>query len=156
VLAIGECGLDRSIKIPFEKQFEVFKFQIQLSKKLHKPLIIHCVKAYSDLIHILKEENFKEKFVLHNFNGNQFQIESFLKFEAYFSLGKQMMDLNSKLHLAINNIPIERLFFETDISEFSIEEMYIRATNLLNISKEKLNIQIINNFKNFIPNELIE
>ena len=56
VVAIGECGLDyfrfagEGEKI---KQQNAFAAQIELSKKVKKPLMIHCRNAFSDLIKIL-------------------------------------------------------------------------------------------------------
>ena len=50
LLAIGECGLDRSVEEAFAVQELYFKRQIEIAEKYHKPLIIHCVRAYPDLI----------------------------------------------------------------------------------------------------------
>src|SRR5450830_1341777 len=49
MLAIGECGLDRSISTDFAIQEHCFREQIRIAEKNHKPLIIHCVRAYTDL-----------------------------------------------------------------------------------------------------------
>jgi TatD DNase family protein len=146
VLALGECGLDRSIKIPFEKQIEVFKVHLSIAKKLEKPLVVHCVKAYSDLLEIMKKEKFNGKIVLHNFNGNQLQIDSFLKLDTFFSLGKLIGNRNSKIYKSIHYLPLERIFLETDDSEISIQETYFFASKLLHIPVEKLKSQIIQNF----------
>jgi TatD DNase family protein len=146
VLALGECGLDRSVNIPFEKQVEVFKIHLSLAKKLEKPLIVHCVKAYSDLLEILKKEKFNGKIVLHNFNGNRPQIDSFLKTDTFFSLGKQIENQNSKAYKSIAYFPPEKIFLETDDAEISIQETYLFASKLLNIPVEKLKSQIKQNF----------
>jgi TatD DNase family protein len=156
VIALGECGFDRSIKTQIEKQAEVFRFHLNLANEHHKPLIIHCVRAYSDLVEILKKEKFRGRFVLHNFNGNQFQIDSILEFNAYFSFGKQLMAPNQKLIKSLKNIPIERIFFETDNSKFSISEIYLQASSLLQIPIEKLKIQIKNNFTHLFGFDLPE
>jgi TatD DNase family protein len=146
VLAIGECGLDRSIKTPFERQTEVFRLHLSTAKSVDKPLIIHCVRAYSDLFEILKKEKFTGKFILHNFNGNQKQIDSFLKFDTYFSLSKQQMIRNLNLNKSLAQIPHERIFLETDDSVFSIQETYSLASELLNIPLIDLKSAIKCNF----------
>jgi TatD DNase family protein len=156
VLAIGECGLDRAIKIPFEKQSEVFRVHLSVAKMVKKPLIIHCVRAYSDLFEILKNEKYKGKIILHNFNGNQKQIESFLKFEAYFSINKQQMIQNSKLNKSLIQIPKNRIFLETDDSIFTIQETYSLASELLNIPIIDLELLIKTNFTSVFSNGFIE
>jgi TatD DNase family protein len=154
VLTIGECGFDRSIKIPIEKQTEVFRIHLAIAKKYEKPLIIHCVRAYSDLVEILKKEKFRGKLVLHNFVGNKFQIDQFLKFETYFSTGKQLVFPDSKFFESLKYIPIERLFFETDDSDFTIKDMYMSASVLLQIPLEVLKSQIQHNLTQLFGKEL--
>lgn len=50
VIAIGECGLDRRSPIGMKTQEEILAVQVGLAEALRKPLIIHCVKAYSELL----------------------------------------------------------------------------------------------------------
>jgi TatD DNase family protein len=156
VLAIGECGLDRSIKTPIEKQSEVFRTHLTVAKIVEKPLIIHCVRAHSDLLEILKKEKYSGKFILHNFNGNPKQIDSFLKFNAFFSIGKQQMIRNLNLNKSLIHIPLERIFLETDDSVFTIHETYYLATELLAIPLIDLNSLIKFNFKSVFGNGIIE
>jgi TatD DNase family protein len=146
VLAIGECGLDRSINIPIEKQSEVFRVHLSVAKMVEKPLIIHCVRAYSDLLEIFKKEKYTGKFIFHNFSGNQKQIDSFLKFDTYFSLSKQQMIRKLNLNKSLVQIPPERIFLETDDSVFSIQETYSLASELLNIPLIDLKSAIKCNF----------
>jgi TatD DNase family protein len=53
-LAIGECGLDKVIEIDLELQKKVFISQLELAVKYQKTVIIHCVKAFDELIEICK------------------------------------------------------------------------------------------------------
>ena len=46
VVAIGEAGLDTLAESPMDLQKEVFLAQANLAEETHKPLIIHCVKAW--------------------------------------------------------------------------------------------------------------
>jgi len=97
VLSIGECGLDRSIKTPINQQVAAFYIHLNVAKKVEKPLIIHCVRAYSDLLEILKKEKFCGKLILHHFNGNKQQLDRFLQYNVFFSFSKQQLNRNSKL-----------------------------------------------------------
>lgn len=54
VWAIGECGLDKYSQVDFDIQKQYFIKQIELSELTHKPLIIHCVKAYNELLNLKK------------------------------------------------------------------------------------------------------
>ena len=156
VIALGECGLDRSIKIPIEKQSEVFRLHLSIARMVEKPLIIHCVRAYSDLLEILKKEKYLGKFILHNFNGNQKQIESFLKFDVFFSISKQQMIRSQKIIKSLIYIPKERFFLETDDSIFTIQETYSLASDLLNIPINDLESLIKFNFASVFGSRLVK
>lgn len=115
ILAIGECGLDRSIKtVPMEVQKKLFQSHIDLAQKEKLPLIVHCVKAYNDIMNILKEKNFKEPIIFHAYNGNIAQTESLIKRDnTYFSIGHLILQ-KSKISSSINKIPLTKIFCETD------------------------------------------
>lgn len=54
---MGEIGLDKGSygrKIDFNDQVKVFQKQLELAKELNKPASIHCVRAFGDLLQILK------------------------------------------------------------------------------------------------------
>ena len=52
-LAIGECGLDKLSSVDFLLQQQVFVEQIKIANRIKKPLIIHCVKAFNELLNCL-------------------------------------------------------------------------------------------------------
>jgi len=55
--AVGEIGLDKGSHgktIDFGDQVEVFQRQLELAKELEKPVSVHCVRAFGDLLEILK------------------------------------------------------------------------------------------------------
>jgi TatD DNase family protein len=114
------------------------------------------VRAYSDLLEMLKKEKYNGKIVLHNFNGNKHQINSFLKLDAFFSLGEQLRNRNSKLKETLLYLPRERIFLETDDSEISIKEIYFFVSNLLRIPIEELKLQIKQNFFLLFGSGLVE
>lgn len=155
VLAIGEIGLDRSIKTPFDLQKKVFQFQLKLAIKQNFPVIIHCVKAYADLLEILKKEKLTIPFILHDFNGNKQLIDQLLKYNVYFSFGGKLLDNPPKKIDALKHVPINKLFFETDESLESIEMIYLRASKILSISKDELLNQISSNFKTVFGDGLV-
>ena len=145
-LAIGECGLDKMIAIDFELQKEVFKKQIQLSEKYSKPLIIHCVKAHQEIIKIKKEVNPKQVWIVHGFNKNKQLAESFIKNGIILSFGSAIIQ-NIKLQKVFLELPILSFLLETDSSEFEIQEIYQKASEIKNSSLEDLQEVIRQNFK---------
>jgi TatD DNase family protein len=151
MLAIGECGLDRSIKTDFVTQEKFFKNQIEIAERFSKPLIIHCVRAYSDLIKLKKETKSKVSWIIHAYNGNQQTTQSLINHGFYFSLGEQFLKLSSKFEL-IKTIPANRLFLETDDRDIAIEEVYHLAAQVLKIDKESLRTTIFSNFRNIFGN----
>ncbi len=146
VLAIGEIGLDRAKGPAMPIQTAWFEAQLKLAEKANKPVIVHCVKAYSDLIPFLKK--YTMPFILHGYNGNKQQTSDLLKFpQVYFSSGKRLFsDGNQKVN-AFLSIPTNRVFLETDTSGIPILEMYVRYSQLSGIRQEKIRQIIWENYR---------
>ncbi|PQJ82760.1 TatD family hydrolase [Polaribacter glomeratus] len=144
--ALGECGLDKLIAVDFELQREVFKKQIQISEKYKKPLIIHCVKAYQEIIEIKKEVKPTQVWILHGFNKNKQLAESFLKNGIILSFGSAIIK-NKKLQEVFLELPISSLLLETDASDIEIQEIYQKASEIKNSSLKDLQAAIHQNFK---------
>lgn len=156
VLAIGECGLDRAIETAIDIQLQVFREQCLLAEELKKPTIVHCVRAYSDLLQFLKSKQFSVPFILHGFNGNAEQVKQLSKFNVYFSFGEALLKENKKLVECLKAIPLNRFFFETDESETTIESIYLRASELLGIPLVQLEDQVLKNFKHIFGDGLVK
>ena len=82
-LAIGECVLDKLSKVDFELQEKVFVEQIKIANKINKPLIIHCVKAFNELINCLNLNDNKVPVIIHGFNNNE-NIARVMVNEGYY------------------------------------------------------------------------
>ena len=129
VLAIGECGLDKVCETNFVWQKQYFIKQIQVAQNLHKPLIIHCVKAYQEVMLILEEQKVQVPVIFHGFNKkNQALAQTLISKGYYLSFGKPL--LNSAVGNTFKSIPIEKIFLETDDSDVDIEALYQVAANL--------------------------
>ena len=145
-LAIGECGLDRVCDADFELQKKVFIKQIELSEQFNKPLIIHAVRSYPDIISIRKETKSKADWIIHGFQGNEQSAEQLLKHNIYLSLGDVLFKNESKAQRLLQTIPLEKLFLETDVAERKISDVYEKAALLSGIEMDKLRNEIFNNF----------
>ena len=145
--ALGECGLDKIIETNFELQKEVFRKQILLSEKYQKPSIIHCVKAFQEIILLKKTQKPKQIWVLHGFNKNWQVAESLLKNGILLSFGATIIK-NKKLQEVVAKVPLDKLFLETDDSEIEIQAIYKKVASIKNISVLELQQKIKENFKN--------
>lgn len=148
-LAIGECGLDYFIKTDKELQAKVFIQHIELAESLRKPLIIHCVRAYHDLIPLVK--SCTVPVVLHQYAGNVDITKSLMFENIFYSFGKQLFRENFNTDI-FEIIPIEKILFETDTMPIHIEDVYMKAATVLDIEFEVLKDQINNNAQTILQN----
>ena len=86
VLAIGEAGLDRLGPADILLQKEVFVRQILLSESVGKPLVIHCVKAFYELIELKKKYRPQMPWVVHGFRNNLHIACRLMQENIYFSM----------------------------------------------------------------------
>lgn len=120
VVAVGECGLDYyRIKNHesgiMERQREVFRQQIELAHEVRKPLVVHCRKAFADLIRVLSSltSNFSPPGVVHFFSGSWADAEKLLSLGFYLSFGG-VITFSRDYDEVIKMVPLERLLLETD------------------------------------------
>lgn len=153
-LAIGECGLDNRIALEMEVQEMVFEQHIDFAQQNGKPLIIHCVGAYDRFLSVIKRKQPKTPVVMHGFSKNRQLMQQLIKGGCYISIGKYAM-LNPKLEDVIRQIPIDKLFLETDSSDYKISEIYQKVASILNIEIVTLVNQLEKNFNNvFLPTKI--
>lgn len=145
VLAIGECGLDKLCNTPWPLQLEIFKAQIQLANKLNKPLIIHCVRAYSEVLQLLSQANVPV--IFHGFN-KKLQLAKDIISKGYnLSFGAAL--LNSKgVQEIFASLPDHCFFLETDHGPVSIREIYHSAATIRKTTEDVIILQLQQQYKN--------
>jgi TatD DNase family protein len=144
-LALGECGLDKRIEIAMEIQKEVFIKQIVLAEKHQKPVVLHCVAAFQEIIQIKKEQNVTVPMIIHGFSKNEQTAKQLINSGFYLSFGKYLIR-NPELKTVFQSIPNDKFFLETDTIEESLEEVYAVAANYKNIEIEEMKSIIKTNF----------
>lgn len=144
-LALGECGLDKRIEIPLELQFSVFKKQLEMVKQTNKPIVLHCVAAYDEVIAIKKEMKIENPMIIHGFSKNEQVAKSLLNNGFYLSFGKYLLR-NPDLEKVFTFAPENQILLETDTIEESIYEVYKKAASIKGISIEEMKAIIFNNF----------
>lgn len=146
VIAIGEAGLDKSGKTAFDLQLQAFKAQIRIAAEMDKPLIIHCVRAYNEILKIHQEAENGKPWIVHWYNASTEMGEQLIARNFYLSFGHMLFEDRSKAYKAFPDIPLDRIFFETDDAGYTIEEVYTQAAILREIDCASLELQIENNF----------
>lgn len=147
VVAIGECGLDRHIDLPVAVQTMIFQKQIELAETIRKPLVIHCVRAFAELIALKKSSKSSIPWIIHGFHKKIEVLQQLLKHDFYFSFGAAILSDRSPVIQAIANIPDGKFLLETDDREdISIEQIYDRAATLRQVSLETLQSQLLETY----------
>ncbi len=146
VIAIGEFGIDRAIDTQTEIQTDYFIKQLELAMSLNKPAIIHCVRAYSDILSILKKMKPVIPLIFHDFNESLQIYNQLSKYNSFFSFGARIMDTESKANKIFKKIDMEKVFLETDNAFISIEELYNKAGFILGVDIDFLKKQFYINF----------
>ena len=142
--AVGECGLDSLVRVPISKQERVFEVQILLANEVHKPVIVHCVRRFSELLRFSKIA--KTSLIVHGFNKKKSIADELLRKGFYLSLGKALLYSESLQGLA-KDLPLERVFLETDGWKGEVSLLYEQFARLKNMSIEVLQEQFRKNFK---------
>ena len=114
--AIGEIGLDRWIEDRDEPaQEEVFVAQLRLARRLERPVMIHCLKAWGWLLEILPREPLPPGLLIHAYGGAPDIIPQLVRMGAFFSFGGSVLDERKlRARKSLQAVPLDRLLVETD------------------------------------------
>lgn len=145
-LALGECGLDKRIEVPMALQIEVFEKQIALAEKYQKPLVLHLVAAFDELIEIKKRLKISVPIVIHGFSKSEQLAKQLIDNGFYLSFGKYLLR-NEEMEAVFKSIPNDKFFLETDTIEETLEEVYQKAALCKTISVEELQKMVEKNWK---------
>ena len=143
---VGETGLDYAKEVSREAQQELFMKHLAAAEKLEKPVVLHVVKSFEDVMLALSKYQLK-CVVFHGFIGSREQAQRAISEGYYLSFGDRSLR-SPRTREVIATIPIEKLFCETDDNtEFSIEKIYQEVAALRAISHEELASEIEKNYR---------
>lgn len=117
VVGIGETGLDyHYVNAPIEEQKHVFIKQIELAKKVHKPLIIHSRNAGADCLQILSDNNAADcGGVFHCYGEDSEYAKKLAEINFMVSFPGVLTFKNAdSVRKAAREIPLEQIMIETD------------------------------------------
>lgn len=130
--AVGECGLDWLTAAPRGLQLRCFEAQAVLAARYGRPLVIHCVRAWDDLLR-LRRLHPSGRWIVHGFRGGGAHAAMLLR--AGLSLGFGPAARDEALRLC----PPERLFPETDeAGSDSLVPLYARIAALTGTVPQEL------------------
>jgi len=148
VIAIGEAGFDKLKGPSADLQRKAFEEQVIIAESHMKPVIIHCVKAWDELLAINKKLQPEMPWLVHGFRGTPELAKQLLSRGMYLSFWVNFV-IRPESSRLLNGLPKEKIFFETDGADVDIREIYKKVANDINISVEELKNIIFTNFKEF-------
>ncbi|MAV65219.1 MAG: hydrolase TatD [Candidatus Marinimicrobia bacterium] len=114
VVAIGETGLDYHYNISNKLvQKKIFNEQIELSKDLKIPIIIHNRSSDADLISIIESTNLSNG-VVHCFSGDWDFAKKLLSHNIKLSFTGMITFIKDPILEVLEKINLEDFFIETD------------------------------------------
>ncbi|WP_316790509.1 TatD family hydrolase [Pedobacter frigoris] len=128
VKMIGECGLDRLKGEPLPDQILMLEKQIVLAERVRKPLILHCVRAFPELMAVKDKMKVNVPMIIHGFNKHEELGRQLLDKGFVLSFGAAILKADSGASKLIQST--DNFFLETDDSDVTIEEIYEAAANL--------------------------
>ena len=118
VKAVGEIGLDFHYDFsPREKQREVFIRQLQMARRVNKPVVLHIREAHDEALEILSREAGGEPWegVVHCFSAGAERAKAYLDLGLHLSFtGILTFKKAVSVSQAAAVTPRNRLFLETD------------------------------------------
>lgn len=113
---IGEIGIDLYWDKTFLKeQKQAFRYQINLAKEHHLPIVIHARDSFDEIFEIMNEMHDPNlKGIFHAFTGNENHAKQIVDWGFYVGIGGIVTFKNSGLDKVVNNIDINHIVLETD------------------------------------------
>ena len=121
-VAIGEIGLDYCYpQIPRELQRTAFRAQLNLAVRLEVPVIIHCRRAFADLLAILREVHVGHlRGVMHAFSGSPEIAAECVRHGLYIGVAGAVTFVNAIRPVeVVRHIPLDKLLLESDAPDLT-------------------------------------
>ena len=118
LIAIGETGIDGTIakqQDNLSKQIDFFEFQLALTNKHKKPLIVHHRQSHQEVTRSLRKHQPEAAGVIHAFSGSYQDAKQYLDLGFYLGIGGTITYPRAKKTIeTVKKLPLDRLLLETD------------------------------------------
>lgn len=141
-LGMGEIGLDKLNGSPLSEQLTILRQLLKIASDEKKSVVLHCVKAFDQLIALKKEFLGSSNWAIHGFNKHPKLAKQLIADGFYLSINPAQLNTCAAL---LDVIPLNKLFLETDDSEDLIEENYLCVAEALSMNVDALKSQIATN-----------
>jgi TatD DNase family protein len=148
IIAIGEAGFDRLRGPSAGLQRQTFEEQVIISEEIKKPVIIHCVRGWDELLSVQKRLSPKMPWLVHGFRGNTVLANQLLSKGMYLSIWFEFA-LRPESAGLLRALPLDRLFLETDGADVDIKHIYDKVAGDLSMSVDELKAVIMKNYNDF-------
>jgi TatD DNase family protein len=148
IIAIGEAGFDKLRGPSPELQRTAFEEQVSVSEKAIKPVIIHCVKAWDELLAAQKKIRPVMPWLVHGFRGNKNLAAQLISKGMYLSIWFEFA-LRPESSELFRHLPRDRFFLETDGADVDIRAIYEKVAGDVDLGVEELKSVIFSNFNSF-------
>lgn len=145
IIAVGEAGFDKLKGPSMELQRTVFEEQVIISEVYKKPVVIHCVRAWDELLSVQKKMKPKMPWLVHGFRGNVELASQLLSKGMYLSFWFDFA-LRPESGNLLRQLPHDRIFLETDGADVDIRTIYNKVAIDLALTVDSLKMQILKNF----------
>ena len=115
--AVGEIGLDYyNDNHNDDRQKIIFTRQLDIAQKMKRPVSIHCVKAWGDLISILKKRGgLPYGGAIHSYSGPPDLVNNLQNLGCYISFSGSILNKNAKrARQSLKTVSPQKLLAETD------------------------------------------
>jgi TatD DNase family protein len=146
IVAIGETGFDRLRGPSLKIQESAFAQHVIIADKVSKPLFIHCVRAWDDLLAVHKRLHPSTPWIIHGFRGKKELAGQLIDKGMFLSFWFDFI-LKPESSALIKSLPKDRIFLETDGSGVDIRTIYNKVAGDLEITTDNLRTQIFLNYK---------
>lgn len=146
IIALGEAGFDKlrgpSVKI----QKNAFEEQVKIANEVSKPLYIHCVRAWDELLSEYKRLKPSTPWIIHGFRGKKELAMQLISKGMYISFWFDFI-LRPEASQLVKSLPEEKIFLESDGSGEDIRTIYTKVADDLGVTVEEMKKLLYSNFK---------
>ena len=149
IIAIGECGIDKLKGTDLINQTKAFESQAMIAEQLKKPIIIHCVKAFDEIIEIKRKIKPTVSWIIHGYRQSPELAKQLINEGFILSFGEKVLN-NEQLTQTLPELLKSNTFFlETDnIDNKAVLNLYSQFSKILAITETSLIEQIATSFEN--------
>jgi TatD DNase family protein len=148
IIAVGEAGFDRIKGPTMELQRKTFEEQVLISEEYRKPFVVHCVRAWDELLASHKKMKPQMSWLIHGFRGKRELALQLIEKGMYLSFWFEFI-LKPESSQLVKTLPADRIFLETDGSGVDLKDIYKKVSSDMGLTVEKLKSQMVINFMKF-------